>query len=148
MSDIDSRYFVTYPSRTNTTIALTLIFVTVVVIIFIVVIVLLLRKSTSSSTCTAAPSPPTGVTAVYVSPTQFNVTWAPVQAAISYTIYIGTINGFSPGQAILTKSATVPPAAITNLKTNVTYYILIVSINSCGTSATSEQITFQFVNPS
>jgi len=104
MSDIDSRYFVTYPSRTNTTIALTLIFVTVVVIIFIVVIVLLLRKSTSSSTCTAAPSPPTGVTAVYVSPTQFNVTWAPVQAAISYTIYIGTINGFSPGQAILTKS--------------------------------------------
>jgi len=147
MNGIDSRYFVTYPSRTNTTVALTIILVTIVVVIFIVIIVLLLRRSTTSSICTAAPSPPTTVTSVYVSPTQFNVTWAPVQNAKTYTVYIGTTNGFSPGQAILTKTSTAPPAAITNLTTNTTYYILIVSTNTCGTSVPSEQLTFQFVNP-
>jgi hypothetical protein len=147
MSEIDSRSFVTYPSRTNTTIALTIVLVTIVIVIFIIGIILLSRMSKVSSTttvCTTAPDPPIAITASYVSPTQFNVIWAPSQGANSFIIYIGNTNGFSTDQAILTKMANSPPAAITNLPLNKTYYILIVAVNACGNSTVSEQISFTF----
>jgi|SRR5579885_1631821 len=147
--EVDSTSFVSTPDRTNTTIAWVIVSVTILIVLFIIGINFLINKQIAATTnsCTSPPNPPTNISFTKISANQFNISWTVAPNASSYKIYVGTSNGFQRNQAILVKAIDVPPAAITNLQTNNTYYVFITSLNSCGESVNSEQASFFFTFP-
>lgn len=140
-----SASFIDVPSRTAIGVALGILLTVIVIVIFIIIFKLL--TNTNTTTCTAPPNSPATINPQTTSPTSFNVTWTPVDGATSYTLYIGTINGFSKNQAIFTRDTTIPTTTINNLALNTTYYIFVTSNNACGSSDQSLQISFYFKYP-
>jgi hypothetical protein len=141
-----SASFIDVPSRTAIGVSLGIL-LTVIVIVIFVIIFKLLFQTTAPPVCTAAPNNPAKVTAQATSATSFNVSWTPVDNVNGYTLYIGTQNGFTPSQAIFTRTTTIPTTTVNNLALNTTYYMFVTANNSCGTSAQSVQLTFLFKFP-
>lgn len=89
----------------------------------------------------AAPSAPTGLTAVAAN-SQVGLTWTTGAGATSFNIYRGTTAGGEAATPIAT-GVTTTAYTDTGLTNGTTYYYTVASVNSLGTSAHSTEASAQ-----
>lgn len=130
------------PVKQTSTVIMAIIFI--VLTIAVVIVIYLLWRNRKKS-CVRAPETPSDVSAGFLSVTQFMVQWKGVDAAESYTVYVGQNSGFLRARSVNVTTTTRTRATITGLTLNRTYYIVVTATNSCGESLGSDEITFVYV---
>lgn len=119
---------------------LILLFLIVIIVIIIIVLVLAYRyvpASTTSSSTTGCQSvsPPSNISATAENVTDIKVTWNAINGAVRYTVYIGTVPGFTKATALNTYNAISTEYTITGMIVGRTYYIMLDSVNACSNSS-------------
>jgi hypothetical protein len=89
-----------------------------------------------SGSAPVVPAPPTGLSATAFSANQINLSWtASTTAGAQYDIFRSTTSGFTPSSANLVTTVSGTTFADNSLTASTTYYYLVESTNSAGTSA-------------
>lgn len=140
---LTSRDFYSIKPKTGSTIILTIVFLIIAIVIFIILVRLFANRSTDN--CLVPPNPPSTLSAQTVSNTQFDVFWSSSSNTNSYICYIGTDLNFTRAEAIQTIPTTNTNISVNGLDLGTTYYLFVTSVNSCGESNNSQQISFDFI---
>ncbi len=92
----------------------------------------------SASTQTAPSTPPTNLSAISVSATEIDLTWAAVSnTGATYSVYSGTSSGAT--NTLVASSIPATGYAITGLNASTTYFFTVRSVSPGGTSSPSNQ---------
>ena len=101
---------------------------------------------TTTTTCSALPSAPTGVIPTVDSSSVISLNWTaenpPPNCSITlYNIYSSTTSGFTPSTSNLLGSSTSATYVAAGLAPSTTYYFVVESVDSFGTSSASAQVS-------
>jgi hypothetical protein len=84
----------------------------------------------------AGPAAVTGAMATAKSSSQIDLMWAASTTnGVTYNVYRGTVSGFMPGTANLIKNVSATTYSDTGLTANTTYFYVVASTSTAGTSA-------------
>jgi hypothetical protein len=97
---------------------------------------------TGPGSAPVVPAPPTGLSATAFSANQINLSWtASTTAGAQYDIFRSTTSGFTPSSANLVTTVSGTTFADNSLTASTTYYYLVESTNSAGTSAAAGPVS-------
>ena len=92
-----------------------------------------------SNVCTACvlPDAPTNLNLSNPATGSMLVSWSSVTSATSYNVYIGSSSSFTRATALQIIPSVTPQTTISGLGQDITLYVFVTTISSCGESANS-----------
>jgi len=123
----------------------TILTVVLVVLVILAVYAVVYAFAGYRKPCSQSPTTPTKVQAGYLNKGSFRLTWIKIPDVPNYVVYIGESASFTRQKSINVTTVASNQADIKGLATGRTYYILVSAKNSCGESANSEVIAFNYV---